>query len=393
MLRESVIGHFFRLEPWLVKAIKKTDRKSVTGMRGLSMQYLFKMNLVMAIVFGLTGCGGIFSASNSSGAGALLDIFWPKADISDSKDGWVDGMDAGDGMVGSGKWDNRFFIDFSGVELTASDSFIIEKAGIESLSIPAFAGSDLGTSYNDDDTATVRDEIFAGITTAFAGVDVELLTEEPSSGPYSTVYIGGSNFTGTDNVLGVAPLDFNNFSGEDLIFVFSEAYEDATSSGSKDILINVAAHEIAHSIGARHIDSDDATLNPVVRSDTDSFDVSADVVGEDDDEENTKDLLVWTVGAADGGDPAGLPTIVDLAMVSDGDVGQLSIYSPANAAANPDLNFNSYEYDWSFDGRSASGPTVRILFEGEVGSTFGVQLTVSSSDGSAATYDFKINKK
>src|SRR5690606_6721405 len=90
---------------------------------------------------------------------------------------------------------------------------------------------------------------------------------------YTTVYVGGGNFTPVNQLLGVSPLDIDNFSTNDILFVFSRELRPQTGTGALDMLINSITHELNHSFGARHIDSERANLNPEIYPYTRLFDI------------------------------------------------------------------------------------------------------------------------
>ena len=208
--------------------------------------------------------------------------------------------------------------------------------------------------------------------------------------PYSVAHIGGTNFTGRPSTLGVAPLDIMNFSGEDISFIFPQEFSDSDGRNNLVLLAQTITHELAHSLGNRHIDNGDAIMNPIIKLDAKFLDREGAVV-DGDGTENSRDILVMNVGNAESGLSDELPKIVDIAMVSEGRSAQLSVFSVANFAANGTaINLSEYDYTWEFNGRTAVGPTIRLFVSNE--DFLPIKLSVESDSGEATDFTFEIGR-
>jgi len=318
------------------------------------------------LTLALTGCT---SGSN---------LTWPASDGSSDPDGWwVGNTTTGARIVGSGSWKNRFWLDFEGATVTAETSFIVARSASQEV-IPAFSPSDLGAGVAAEDRTTLLSTILQLVQDRFTGLDAEFFLTQPTD-PYHRVHIGGTNFTGRANVIGVSPLDLGNLSGTDTLFVFAQEFQSSTGTTGIELIANTISHEIGHAAGARHIDNDEALLNPIARLTANSFDKEG-TLSAGGGSENSKNVLSGTLGVANAASPDSLPDISTFSMVTSGDFATLSVLEPTNVLANPSLNLRAFTYQWQFQGETASGHTVRLDFTG-LDRNQPVTLTIQSPDG------------
>jgi len=317
-------------------------------------------------------------------------LAWPDKDAEGEDDGMWRTMDDWDGTIaGSGTWRNRMWMLFDGGTVSASDSFIVKESGLKSTIIPAFQPADLGSAVAGDDRQALIDSLLSELKKAYAGVLIDLSIEKPKA-PFSILYIGGSNFTKSGNVLGVAPLDLGNFDGEDILFAFPQSFLASRGRTNIALLVHVIAHEIAHSFGARHIENKEALMNPIVLEKADEF--STGPLFKDSGSQDTPTLLRMNVGSAketkqfNTQEP---PEIVELGIISQDNIAQLSIFSLENFAQNPQHNLTDFVYKWDFDGFFAEGPTVRLRFKDNELHTVKVTATNPAS-GKTAAFQFTV---
>lgn len=201
--------------------------------------------------------------------------------------------DVGDGIVDSAVLvDNaRFesaqvvYLDFDGASL--SNHF---GQGINAL-IPGFSASDLG--FAPEQTQAVIEQIVQELQAKFAAYDIFFTTDLPTSGDFTTLFVGGDNDMlldisgaspllrrqhpgasiglgdlfdlGGDSLLGFAGSpDVGNFDRNDVSVIFSGEFDDFFGAASLeerlDHLVVTLAHELGHNLGLRHVD-DTATAD------------------------------------------------------------------------------------------------------------------------------------
>lgn len=108
----------------------------------------------------------------------------------------------------------------------------------------------------DKSEAQARSELVSLLEDRFAPWQVRFVTTRPTSGDYTTLVFGGKSADiGLVRVLaGYAPLDIGNVNPNDVAFVFSEQIGDF--GYPFQTVADAAAHELAHSLGLRHIQRD-----------------------------------------------------------------------------------------------------------------------------------------
>lgn len=342
--------------------------------------------LVLVVLFGVSVVTGCRGNNESKVSRSPPTVFWPKKDVAGETDGMWKSMDPGDtDMKGNGKWANRFWLKFDGGTLTKAESFIVEKSGSDQV-IPPFASADIGSTT---DLATLKNTLLTTVKSLYQGVSMEISIDAPKA-PFATVYVGGKNFTGRPNVLGVSPLDIGNWSGEDILFAFSQEFTGKAPGEALLLLSQTIAHEMAHSLGARHIANDKAVMNPSVVTTANGFDETG-TYAEGDGSENTQTVLVMNVGKANLTSPAtGLPEISDLDIKSEGSVAQFSVFSLANIQKNAAFKLGDFTYNWTLGTLKAVGPTIRVRFRDSNQQT--LVLTVANDAGETKSFDFTVGK-
>ncbi|MFW7380017.1 MAG: matrixin family metalloprotease [Oligoflexus sp.] len=321
-----------------------------------------------------------------------IRISWPESDREGLADAEIAPFELKERtFLGSGRFNSVFWLDFEGATVSAQDSFIVNNAGRSQVFIPPFSPADILSNENRED---LIGDIVQRLIPLFPDVDIQLTTTRPFSGVFSRVHIGGQNFTGSRGVLGIAPLDLGNRIANDILFVYTKEMRNIGRSPEsiKTQLVHVIAHEIAHALGARHIDNNFAIMRPSVGLQADSFDLSGPVVDTPTEIEHSLQVLLNSAGsrslalAEDG-----LPNIVDLAAFSTDDVIQYSVISQRNMDQNPGLKLNDFRYQWEIEGQRSEGTSVLMRFDDRDDHI--LELTVSDASGDSRQFQFLVGRR
>lgn len=354
-------------------------------LRAISIQ----ISVLFSLVFFLNSCGT--PKEESSVDEGPKRIAWPSEDQVGLADAAVRPFEMNEkSFIGSGRFNSIFWLDFEGATVTANESFIVRNAGLNQVVIPPFAASDIGSK---EDRESLKLFLVQNLIPLFPDVDIKLTTTKPIADVYNRVHIGGSNFTGRSRVVGIAPLDIGNRVGNDTLFIYSRDLKDQGSvQDIKTKLVHVIAHEMAHSLGARHIDNSRALMKTTVALDADSFNQSGPVVGEEKETENSLQVLLNSAGSrsAQFAEKA-LPNIVDLGAVSQGGVIQYTVITRSNFVANPGINLNGFRYFWTFEGKQTEGTSVLMTFQDKDDHL--LTLTVMDDEGQQASFSFSVGRR
>lgn len=355
---------------------------------GKTQQALLGLGL-FALVLGLEACGA--NKEEDSQVKGPIHISWPAADRVGVDDGAVPPFELHEqSFVGSGRFNSVFWLDFEGDTVSANESFIVQNAGLSQVTIPPFQPSDIRST---EDRQALILQIVQNLVPLFPDVDIKLTLEKPQFETFSHVHIGGRNFTGKARVLGIAPLDLGNRSGSDVIFAYSQELRDLGDSATLlTELTHVIAHEMAHALGARHLNSDAALMKPSVSLVADTFNVSAPVVDAPKETENSLQVLLNSAGSRTANfTNRPLPEIVDLAAFSTAGVIQYTVLSSKNFSQNPGLNLADYRYSWTFEGKSAEGSSVLLTFPDHADHT--LNLTVTDDRNQSRKFQFIVGHR
>ena len=156
------------------------------------------------------------------------------------------------------------FLDFDGGQALnrPSDSWLYNHDPI----IPAYDLSSYGWGGREVESI---EYIVEFVKEDYAAYNVEVTTEEPESGEYNTIFVGGTNdwYHGENSsVLGTASYDPGNESPSNYGFAFTEEMTWLASMVEGDLLhfselvANLISHEAGHNFGARHIEGIDTMM-------------------------------------------------------------------------------------------------------------------------------------
>jgi hypothetical protein len=360
----------------------------------------------LSIMILVTACDGEQSQFSSNSNGSQLDatpaskgpktikgVTWPKSDMSThGDDNAVQNIDMGDRkIIGSRKWKNLVWLNFDGAAVSKTDSFIVADEKLDTVTIPPFVGEDVGSQIPAEELTSLITEQVRSI---YTGIDVQFVTERPvTNEPVTIIHIGGKSFIPRPGIVGRAPMDFDNFNGSDVGFVFSQEFRGKIDGEAVTLLSQVIAHETAHALGARHIENEKAIMFPNATILANSFDEEGPISGIKDPApiERSLDVLLKNAGAAAEQESVkSLPKIVNLSTRSKGNIGQFSVFDLKNIEANPRHRLGDFEYSWSYrDLEPVLGPSIRIAFDD--GEEAEIHLTVRSGE-KFENYVFRIKK-
>lgn len=346
---------------------------------------------ISALLFCMLCLSNCAAPDEETSAPNIIRVPWPANDRVSRADSEVPPFElSNSNLLGSGRFNSVFWLDFEGATVESRQSFIVAKANQDRVQIPAFAAEDIGS---EDSIGSLKEEILEGLIALFPDVDIRLTTIQPRSRPFSRVHIGGRNFTGKSRVLGVAPLDLGNLSGNDVLFVFSQELSGHSPQEAKPLLIQVIAHEIAHALGARHIENIQAIMRPSASLSANTFDVSGPVVDTPEQIEHSLDVLINSAGSLSRNrSNLGLPNIVNLAAYSTGDVVQYSVISGENMLANPGLNLADFHYEWTFEDTITEGQSVLMTFDDREDHRLELKVT-DDQNGETRTFLFSVGRR
>lgn len=346
-------------------------------------------SLVLSFCLILTACGT--PKEEAEVADGPLRISWPAEDQQGLVDAELQPFEMNEkSFIGSGRFNSIFWLDFEGATVRANESFIVRNAGLNQVVIPPFTAADIGSK---EDRESLKLFLVQNLIPLFPDVDIKLTTTRPIADVYNRVHIGGSNFTGRQRVVGIAPLDLGNRTGNDILFIYSKDLKDQGNVETiKTKLVHVIAHEIAHSLGARHIDNSRALMKTSVAVEADSFNQAGPVVDAPQETENSLQVLLNSAGSrsAQFAEKA-LPNIVDLGAISKGGVIQYTVITRNNFVANPGINLNGFRYIWKFDGQETEGTSVLMTFN-DKGDHL-LELTVADDEGRGRRFQFSVGRR
>src|ERR1051325_1573662 len=142
------------------------------------------------------------------------------------------------------------FLDFDGATVTSNPCGFAYQTPYQ---VASFDLSPLGFGGQE---ATAKNYILQFVEGDYAAYNVTVTTTQPTSGPYSTVFMDDFSFEG-GGILGVACYDVGNFSHTDFGFVFVQQFGSYASGRDlftfSQYLANTVSHEAGHVFGLDHI--------------------------------------------------------------------------------------------------------------------------------------------
>ena len=187
----------------------------------------------------------IDGVSSGSGSGAGAANTQAAEVVAIAVDGLADAAD----FRGAASFNQIFYLSLDG----ASGVSYNGPVTVANLDIPAFTAP---VSLAGQEGAILQ-ALLARLQDAFTGTGVQFVTQQPATGPYSTVYVGGDDaaFGAWSRYYGLAEkTDLGNADPTDKAFVFSTTIPAAgvTAAQYGDLLAGFVAHEALHLLGHGH---------------------------------------------------------------------------------------------------------------------------------------------
>ncbi len=181
----------------------------------------------------------------------------PEAGPSDSAESYVSPLSA------SGSY--TLFLDFDGATVySRTGDFWL---GSTSVTVPAYSLGSFGWAGREQESIAYITDF---VVEDYAAYNVNVTTTEPTSGEYTTIYVGGGNswFQPHTGVIGVATYDIGNRDASNYGFAFTDelsiyqSYCGGSLQNFSEYVANLITHEAGHTFGANHVDDPTATMNP-----------------------------------------------------------------------------------------------------------------------------------
>ena len=138
----------------------------------------------------------------------------------------------------------------------------------------------------------------------YAAYNVTVTNTEPTSGEYTTMYIGGTSdwFQANSNIIGVASYDVGNRDASNYGFAFTEelttyySYSNHSLLNFSEYVANLVSHEAAHTFGANHIDDSSYIMNPYLPTSPRTSSFGTGTITNSSSTQDTQNLLGKNMG-------------------------------------------------------------------------------------------------
>ena len=138
----------------------------------------------------------------------------------------------------------------------------------------------------------------------YAAYNVTVTNSEPTSGEYTTIYVGGTSdwFQANSNIIGVASYDINNRDASNYGFAFTEElgtyhnYSGGSVLNFSEYTANLISHEAAHTFGANHINDSSYLMNPYLPTSPRTSSFGIGTISNSSSIQDTQNLLGKNMG-------------------------------------------------------------------------------------------------
>lgn len=158
------------------------------------------------------------------------------------------------------------FVNMDGANLICNGG---DNATVDSSIIACqygFSGNYPSYGGTDAQRQTVMDAVMAD----WAPFRMVVTDTRPASGPYTMCMTGPANHPFGNGVLGIAPLDCNNYVANNVVFAFHSASQLGGFLGANTQATTIS-QEVAHAYGLEHVGSSSDIMNPTNQGGNPSF--------------------------------------------------------------------------------------------------------------------------
>ncbi|HVH97921.1 MAG TPA: Ig-like domain-containing protein, partial [Enhygromyxa sp.] len=119
-------------------------------------------------------------------------------------------------------------------------------------------------------TQAQRQTVMDAVMADWAPFNMVITDVRPASGPYTMCMTGPANHPFGNGVLGIAPLDCNNYVANNVVFAFHSASQLGGFLGANTQATTIS-QEVAHAYGLEHVGSSSDIMNPTNQGGNPSF--------------------------------------------------------------------------------------------------------------------------
>lgn len=110
-------------------------------------------------------------------------------------------------------------------------------------------------------TEAQRQTVMDAVKQDWAPFNMAVVNSRPNSGPYTMCMTGPANHPFGNGVLGIAPLDCNDYNPNNIVFAFHSAGQLGGGLGANTQATTIS-QEVAHAYGLEHVGSTSDIMNP-----------------------------------------------------------------------------------------------------------------------------------
>jgi len=137
----------------------------------------------------------------------------------------------------------------------------------------------------------------------YAPYNIAVTTQQPTSGHYTTIFVGGDNdwYDANSHVIGIASYDPGNRRDSNYGFAFTDelsiyANRSETIQDFSEYIANLVTHEAAHALGANHLNDITALMNPYLPTKPQSSSFGENFIPNSSQYQDTQKLIGANIG-------------------------------------------------------------------------------------------------